>query len=320
MTRLAVNLLVLCIALGVPGVARPQAAASQTAFRAPLAAKAPLLGIVRIGARVVAVGDYGVIILSDDAGKTWRQAVSVATRNMLTAVTFVDAKNGWAVGHGGTVLHTADGGENWAPLHAAGDDVALLSVWFENVNHGIAVGAFGFAIETHDGGRSWKKTDIGEGDDRDRHLNSIFALPGGPLIIAAETGMVFRSADNGATWTALRLPYSGSVWGGVPLRDGAAIVYGMRGHVLRTADHGRTWSDVPTGSNQSFTGGVQLPDGTIVLVGLSGSVARSTDGGTRFETTIRPERQNYAGVAAGAPGQLAVVGLNGVTTYDVAAQ
>ena len=32
----------------------------------------------------------------------------------LTAVFFVDDKQGWAVGHDGVILHTADGGETWA--------------------------------------------------------------------------------------------------------------------------------------------------------------------------------------------------------------
>ena len=316
---------VLCAALVLPGLALPQtpapvpAPAALAAFKAPLATKASLLGMARIGPRVVAVGDYGVVILSDDAGKTWRQAGSVATRNPLTAVTFIDARLGWAVGHGGTVLHTSDGGENWTLQHTAGADVSLLSVWFENASHGIAVGAFGYAIETSDGGRTWKKVAIGEGDDRDRHLNGIFAVPNGPLYIAAEAGTVFRSTDNGKTWATLHPPYAGSFWGGLPLADGAVIVYGMRGHVLRSADQGRTWSDVPTGTDQSFSGGVQLPDGTIALVGLGGVIARSSDGRS-FESTIRPERQNYAAVQAGAPGRLVLVGLAGVTAFDLSAK
>src|SRR6266498_2339356 len=69
------------------------------AYEAPLATKAPLLGVARAGARLVAVGDHGVVVLSDDEGRNWRQAGTVPTRQMLTAVTFVDAKRGFAVGH-----------------------------------------------------------------------------------------------------------------------------------------------------------------------------------------------------------------------------
>jgi photosystem II stability/assembly factor-like uncharacterized protein len=305
----------LFVALVLVATGFAQAPSPTPAFKGRLATKAPLLAVAPAGPRLVAVGDYGVILLSDDAGATWRQATAVATRNMLTAVAFADANRGWAVGHGGTVLHTADGGESWTLQHAAGADVTLLSVWVENASHGIAVGAFGHAMETSDGGRTWAKLAVGEGDDRDRHLNGIFAVAGGPLLIAAESGTVFRSTDNGKTWTTLRLPYAGSVWGGLALRDGAALVYGMRGHVLHTADQGRTWVDVPTGADQSFTSGIQLADGTVVLVGLGGIIARSRDGRS-FESILRPERQNYTAVGAGAPGWLVVVGLAGVASLE----
>ncbi|MCC6377319.1 MAG: hypothetical protein IT519_00760, partial [Burkholderiales bacterium] len=108
-----------------PVPAKPAAAASSSveAFHAARADKAPLLAITRAGSRLVAVGDWGVVVLSDDQGKTWRQAKSVATRFMLTSVAFVDDRHGFAVGHGGTVLATSDGGENWTRNHDAGADV-----------------------------------------------------------------------------------------------------------------------------------------------------------------------------------------------------
>ena len=309
--------LVLGAVLAATTIAVAQAPPSPSAFKGPLASKAPLLALTRIGPRLVAVGDYGVVLLSDDSGATWRQAGSVATRTMLTAVTFVDPMHGWATGHGGEILKTEDGGENWMPLYSAGKEVVLLSLWFENAQHGIAVGAFGFAIETRDGGHSWKEIVIGEGDDRDRHLNAIFALPGGTLIVAAEAGTAFRSTDGGATWATLRLPYNGSMWGGIPLANGAALLFGMRGHALYSADAGRTWTEAATGADHSFTGGLELPDGTVVLVGLSGVLARSADGGKTFAATIRPERQTMSAVGAGTSGQLVGVGTGGIATFPV---
>ena len=60
----------------------------------------------------LAVGERGIVLLSDDSGMTWRQA-RVPVSVSLTAVQFVDAEQGWAVGHLGVVLHTEDGGETW---------------------------------------------------------------------------------------------------------------------------------------------------------------------------------------------------------------
>lgn len=315
--------MILALVAGIVGTPRAWAQAAApakpqvSAYHAALATKAPLLAITRAGTRMVAVGDWGVVVLSDDDGRTWRQAKSVATRSMLTSVAFVDPRRGFAVGHGGTVLETTDGGETWSRNHDAGADVVLLAVWFENADHGIAAGAFGFAMATHDGGRTWKEFTPGEGDDRDRHLNAVFAVPGGPMFIAAEAGTVFRSGDGGRSWTALRLPYDGSLWGGMALKDGDVLVHGMRGHVLRSPDQGKTWIDVPTGTDQSWTGGLQLPDGTIALVGLGGAVATSTDGARTFRTVIRPERQTLSAVTAGQPGRLVVAGLTGIGTHSL---
>ena len=68
--------------------------------------------VTRAGNRLVAVGQGGRIILSDDNGKSWRQ-VETPTSVTLTHDVFVSPQSGWAVGQMGVVLHTSDGGEHW---------------------------------------------------------------------------------------------------------------------------------------------------------------------------------------------------------------
>src|ERR1039458_2282077 len=84
--------------------------------RPALAALGPehsvLLDAVKTGGRIIAVGERGVIVLSDDDGHTWRQA-NVPTSVTLTRVKFATPKAGWVVGHSGVALHTEDGGESW---------------------------------------------------------------------------------------------------------------------------------------------------------------------------------------------------------------
>jgi photosystem II stability/assembly factor-like uncharacterized protein len=268
------------------------------------------MGMPRAGARLVAVGDYGMVLLSDDGGAHWRQAAQVTTRDTLTAAAFVDAQRGFAVGHGGTVLRTQDGGETWSHAFSAGADVTLLSVGFQDAQRGYAVGAFGYAAQTRDGGSTWVRVDVGEGDDHDRHLNAVFGNASAAYV-AAEGGTVFRIGPDGR-FVPSRLAYKGSMWGGLLLRDGTVLVFGMRGHAFRSTDQGVTWTEVATGSDQSFTAGVELPGGNVALVGLGGAVAVSRDAGRTFTTAIQPDRQAYSGVAEGANGALAIVGLGGV--------
>src|SRR5688572_5026779 len=80
------------------------------------AVAAPLLASARAGQRVVAVGDHGVILLSDDGASSFRQAKAVPVRSLLTSVQFIDARHGYAAGHDGVVLGTQDGGETWTVL------------------------------------------------------------------------------------------------------------------------------------------------------------------------------------------------------------
>src|SRR5262249_1628877 len=69
-------------------------------------------GLARAGDRIVAAGQRGQILYSDDSGQSWKQA-AVPLAADLVAVAFPTAKQGWAVGHGGVILHSADGGATW---------------------------------------------------------------------------------------------------------------------------------------------------------------------------------------------------------------
>ncbi len=83
------------------------------ALMSPLASKSLLQSVTRAGDRIVAVGQRGHVVYSTDGGASWKQA-SVPVSSDLTAVFFVDDKQGWAVGHDGVVLHTVDSGATWA--------------------------------------------------------------------------------------------------------------------------------------------------------------------------------------------------------------
>lgn len=283
----------LAVSAGMGAVRESAPPAPGSAFKALHASRAPMMAAARAGKRIVGVGDYGTVLLSDDEGRSWRQAAQVPTRGTLTALHFVNDRQGWAVGHGGIVLATRDGGDNWAQLYSAGKEVVLFSVRFADAERGLAVGAFGFAMETRDGGRSWQQLSVAQGEQADRHLYHIFAGADSTIWITAEAGTVFRSGGGGGSFAALPLPYKGSIWGGMALRDGSLLVWGMRGHVLHSADQGRSWREVSSGTDQAITAGVQMASGEIVLAGLGGVVVRSRDGGRTFTAQTRPERQSH---------------------------
>lgn len=254
-----------------------------------------ILDAVQVEKRIVAVGEKGFILISDDDGASWKIARSPLGKT-LTAVTFRSAKQGWAVGHGGTVLRTEDGGSSWnATKVSAPRAESLLDVWFGSDTKGFAVGAYGSFLETSDGGQNWQPRNILPADV-DFHLNAIASGAGGKLFIAGEKGILLRSLDGGNNWEKLTSPYEGSFFGILPLADGAVLVYGMRGNVYRTDDAGSTWSRVDVDTKASFAGATALADGTVVLVGNEGAIAISKDKGRHFSLRQTLERRALAAV------------------------
>ena len=115
-----------------------------------------LTDAARIGNRVVAVGDRGYIVYSDNNGTSWQRAKTPPNTPLLTAIYFLDDKTGWAVGHDSTILTTIDRGESWSKVFSAADDQKpLMDVTFVDANRGFAVGAYGAFYGTSDGGKTW---------------------------------------------------------------------------------------------------------------------------------------------------------------------
>ena len=310
----------------------PRDFANKPAEIEPLASQSLLLDLALAGGRVVAVGERGHVLLSDDQGATWRQAKSVPTRAMLTAVFFADAQYGWAVGHDETIINTVDGGETWTRSHFAPEaQQPLLDLWFANRVSGIAVGAYGAYFTTNDGGRHWASARFvappavpkagapASADDEpppDYHLNRIVGV-GNRLYVAAEGGQLYRSDDRGARWRALPSPYEGSFFGLVPIRGDGLLAFGLRGHLFRSADAGETWHELDSHTTAMLTDGVAINDLRVVIGGLAGVLLVSGDAGETFKLTQQDDRKGVSALLPGPAGTVIVAGEGGVRTIQL---
>ena len=268
-----------------------------------------LLDTAQAGTRLVAVGERGRILISNDRGQSWQAAVAPGEAT-LTAVYFHDDLHGWAVGHDAVILRTEDAGATWALVHQAPQERRpLLDVWFENRQHGFAVGAYGLALETRDGGRTWQPRTLPAGD---MHLNAIAGGTDSRIYIAGEAGTVLRSDDAGRNWRKLPSPYRGSFFGVLRLPDGNPLIFGLRGKAFRSPDGGNRWLPVATHGEASLQGGSVLADGSVVLVGNDGTLLVSADKGRQFTRRRHSLRQAFAAVTASGE-SLILVGEQGVT-------
>jgi photosystem II stability/assembly factor-like uncharacterized protein len=308
-----------CTVLSAPVLAAA-ASASDVVYsvESVKASKGLMLDVMHAGKRLVAVGDRGHILYSDDQGATWTQA-KVPTRQLLTAVYFVDDKHGWAVGHDAQILTSEDGGVTWSKqFEDLKRESPLLDVWFKDVNSGFAVGAYGALLETTDGGKNWEDVSDRLDNEDQYHLNAIAAVKDSGIFIVGEQGSMFRSADDGQTWEKLEGPYEGSLFGVIGTAQPATLLaYGLRGNLYRSTDFGSTWEQVELKAARGalefgLSGATLLDDGSIVIVGNGGSVIRSSDDGETFSVFNRPDRISVSAVTAAGNGNLILAGQGGV--------
>lgn len=295
------------------GVAKPQDLLERPAGMHPRVENSVFLSVVRADKRLVAVGEQGRIVLSDDNGTSWRQ-VPVPTSVTLTAVHFSGGKQGWAVGHSGVVLHSADGGQTWekqldgvqaAKLHDAGvqalgsetpdlqaqqrnaqqlladgADKPFLDVYFENENKGWVIGAYGIAFATNNGGKQWETIIPDIANPRSRHLYSIRPVGDQRYVVGEQGTLLVNAGDR--RFSAIPSPYNGTYFGVIGGEQHELVIYGLRGNVFWSGNEGRDWKKVEVGSAVTLTAATRLDNGNLLLADETGRVLRSTDGGQHF--------------------------------------
>jgi len=285
------------------------------AVQSSIATQATMLDAVWAGERVVAVGDHGIVLLSDDQGKNFRQAGSVPVSTPLTGVSFVDSKRGWAVGHWGAILVTADGGESWNIQRLSSEeDRPLFAVHFFNAQQGVAVGLWAQVLMTEDGGLTWKDQPLQAppgSKKADLNLLGLFADRQGRLYASGEQGKVLRSDDHGKSWKYLSTGYEGTLWCGAVLADGSLLLGGQRGTLLQGSAEGRDFHRVPTQSKGSVTS-VAVSGSNVLVGGLDGLILTSRDGGRSFKESQSTEGGSLTAVLLSPEGSPVLFSRRGV--------
>jgi photosystem II stability/assembly factor-like uncharacterized protein len=310
--RAAAAMLVPAACFGAAPVADPLERPALISRRADAAF---LLDIARAGKRLVAVGERGTVLLSDDDGRSWRQARRVPVAVTLTRVTFPSPDSGWAVGHAGVVLASDDAGATWsrrldgrhaaaAALAAAqaalarepnaanrhalkeaerlvadGPDKPFLDLHFTTPQRGFVVGAYGIIFRTEDGGRTWRPWMSRLDNPNGYHLNAIAAV-GEVLYIAGEHGLLLRSTDGGEHFVSLKLPYEGSFFTVAP-NDGKVVVGGLRGNAFVSADRGKSWKRLGVAVPVTLAHVAPLSGGGLLFTNQAGQALRDSGEGVR---------------------------------------
>ena len=307
-------------------------------LQAPIAARGVMLSVTQAGSRIIAAGERGLVLWSDDQTATWRQA-QVPVSVTLTALSFASQKQGWAVGHGGVILHTEDGGQNWSrqtdgkvlaqlEMQAAqaggnakrirqaellvsdGSDKPLLDVHFWDEQRGFVIGAYGLIFGTEDGGRTWSSWSDRVENPRSLHLNSLY-VAGEDVYLVGEQGLLLRSSDGGERFQRLESPYHGS-WFAVTGTGSRVVLAGLRGTVFWSDDGGTNWTAGQVPAPVTILSAVRTNDGQLVFVNQSGQLLVSTDEGRHLQPLMQPSGAPLNALALGQDGGLLAASFAGV--------
>lgn len=299
-----------------------------------------ITGIVAARATPRVYAHHGSIrlLISDDAGRTWRTSTGSAP-GAITAVAIDPNRSEHVI------------------VGTAGDAIGLYETTdariFTPLGDGIFRGTFGliefdpfssttvFATRTPtcltnvcispggimksiDGGKTWEVT--GREDSTTRALvidprDSQVLYASGFDLPTLQTGGIYRTTDGGATWPAL---FPGSTSIRALAVDNNSRVYALvevqaQNHVLRSSDRGTSWTRLVTPLNILVTHVAVHPyrSATIVIASRQGIMLSLDDGATWQTTDALPDRDVLSLTLTND--SILVAGATGIYRHDLPA-
>ncbi len=296
-----------------------------------------------------AVGTAGQVLRSSDDGASWELRASPGP-NDLREQLWLDSSNGYVLGLF-LARRTTDGGQSWIPLSGVNEWEPFSEAFFTDASHGtilsdssiwtttnggtswtgemvhpivymgntIVLGPLHYLVSTNlEGAMLWETTNggadwtmlllAGQGGflDFDR-------LDDGSLILPSDEGDLYRSTDDGQTWTnaadAAFDPPRGVI-GAIGVGPGGSGAAGTSGvpptYWFHTGDGGSSWQAQPSGPAIAFTQEIVYWDAAnAVAAGDYGQMWRTTDGGTVWSPAALPNPPSNGRayrISAPAPG------------------
>lgn len=269
-----------------------------------------------------AVGNGGVVIVTEDGGNTWEQIFTPKLVD-LYSVHMINSSLAWACGGNGYVFRSIDGGISFRTIsinpgetnfsiyfhneligwvagtdgiHKSNDggltwthqysEHSINSIEFYDDNIGYAVGVQNTILRTVNGGMDWIECTCPDNfSPRSLSIagqNTIWSLGSGDI-------KLIKSVDGAQNWEAMPCPTSYSVTNLNFYSEDLGWVVGWNGLVMKTVNGGSSWTQIVTGYYDYHLAIDFSNTDHGIIVGNSGKVFKCGNGGTSWDRISEPE-------------------------------
>jgi photosystem II stability/assembly factor-like uncharacterized protein len=260
-----------------------------------------LYAVEMTGSLGIAVGAFGLMLETQDAGASWTSVDPLTTKALLGVAAAGDKQI--IVGQQGTIFRRA-GGSEWQQVDA-GLTQRLMNVDINDSGSAFIVGEFGFMAKSDDAGLTWSPVTFDweavNEEGYQPHLYGTVVKDDGTIFVSGEFGLIMKSADGGKSFDVVHIGDQG-VFDLHFAKDGTSDGYavGQEGLVLKTSDGGMTWSSLTVDTKSNLLG-VWSGNGEVVITGIR-DLLRSSDDGKSFTSSSSDRkigRSWYQGIGAG---------------------
>ncbi len=225
-----------------------------------------------------AVGHDGAVLSSSDNGETWQVNLTGREINQLRKsalekeVERLSAENADPE----VIENLTYALDDAVFAIEDGPTSPLLDVLFTDANTGFITGAYGILLSTQDGGSSWNYLGHRLPNPDGLHINRVYQLKSGRLLLLGEAGLIITSDDQGNSWQQLEAPYYGSYFSAV--ETDALYIFGLVGHSFRYDELNNRWEPVSLSTEATINDAIAVND-KLILAGQGGALLRQNSSG-----------------------------------------
>ena len=259
---------------------------------------------------VIAVGDFGTFIKSENAGQTWSYQ-HLLYRN-LNCLYFYSALDGYIGGVNGLVLKTNDGGKTWNTINSKINE-SIIDIYYQSTKNALIILTNSQMLRTTNNGINWQILATGSFTQFDFPDDSTGWVCGTEIM---------KSTNSGLNWnTVYNIYHTGKSLSFINDTTGYVIINypedGSENFIMKTTDGGKQW--IKQNFPNEFTYGIFIKSLDInfaFMFGILNSnpyVYRTTNGGEVWNKysinygDIRPTisaiafNKNGTGIGVGSP-------------------